>query len=125
MKIVELALTLIGAGVGAVLRYVVGGWISHRAGAAFPWGTLVVNILGCSALGLLHGAAADDKALLFILGSGIIAGFTTFSTLMLETLNLTLAKEHDRAFFNVVGSVAVGLPALLLALQFGEWLRTL
>lgn len=125
MNVVELVLTLTGAGVGAVLRYVLGGWISHRAGAAFPWGTLIVNILGCSGLGLLHGAAANDKALLFILGSGIIAGFTTFSTLMLETLNLTLAREHDRAFFNIVGSVALGLPALLLALQFGEWLRSL
>ncbi len=125
MNVFELVITLVGAGIGAVFRYVIGGWISHRTGAAFPWGTLAVNVLGCSGLGFLHGAAADDTVLSFILGSGIIAGFTTFSTLMLETLNLAQAKEHDRAFFNVVGSVALGLPALLLALQFGEWLRTL
>ncbi len=86
---------------------------------AFPWGTLVVNILGCFGLGLLEGAVHQEKALLFILGSGIIAGFTTFSTLMLETLNLAAAKEHDRAFFNILGSVSLGLPALYLGIHLG------
>lgn len=119
MVAVELLVTLAGAGAGAVLRYVIGGWINHRAGPAFPWGTLVVNILGCFALGFLEGIAPEDPVPLFVLGSGVIAGFTTFSTLMLETLNLSRAKEHDRAFWNVVGSVALGIPALLAGMYLG------
>lgn len=111
--------TLMGAGVGAALRYVFGGWVNHLTGAGFPWGTLAVNTVGCFALGLLEGIAPDDRVLLFVLGSGIIAGFTTFSTLMLESLNLSLAKEHDRALFNVLGSVALGVPALFAGMYLG------
>jgi fluoride exporter len=112
-------LTLVGGGLGALLRYVIGGWVSHRMGPAFPWGTLVVNVLGCFGLGLLEGIAPQEKVLLVVLGSGVLAGFTTFSTLMLETLNLAFAKEHDRAFFNIVGSLALGLLALSVGAYFG------
>ena len=116
---VEVFLTLVGAGLGAILRYALGGWVNHRLGPEFPWGTLAVNVAGCFALGLLTGAAPQDGVLLFVLGKGIIAGFTTFSTLMLETLNLALSREHDRAFFNLVGSFSIGLGAFLLGTYLG------
>jgi CrcB protein len=119
MVAIEVVLTLVGAGMGAVLRYVIGGWVSHWMGPAFPWGTLVVNVLGCFGLGFLEGIAPQEKILLFVVGSGLLAGFTTFSTLMLETLNLAFAKEHDRAFFNILGSLALGLPALSVGLYIG------
>lgn len=115
----EVALTLVGAGFGAVLRHVIGGWVGYRMGSAFPWGTLVVNVSGCFALGFLEGVAPGDAVLLFVLGRGVLAGFTTFSTLMLETLNLALAGEHDRAFSNVVGSLALGLLALSVGIGVG------
>jgi fluoride exporter len=116
----EMLLTLVGAGLGAVLRYALGGWANHRLGPEFPWGTLVVNVAGCFVLGLLTGAAPHDRVLLFVLGKGIIAGFTTFSTLMLETLNLALSREHDRAFFNVVGSLSLGLGAFAFGTYLGS-----
>ncbi len=119
MAAIEVLLTLLRAGTGAVLRYLIGGWVSHRLGPEFPWGTLAVNTLGCFGLGLLEGVAPRNEVLLFVLGSGVLAGFTTFSTLMLETLNLALARERDRAFFNVVGSVALGLPALFVGMHLG------
>jgi len=115
----EVFITLLGAGLGAVLRYALGGWVNHRMGPEFPWGTLVVNVAGCFALGVLEGAAPRDEVLLFVLGRGVLAGFTTFSTLMLETLNLALSREHDRAFFNVVGSLSLGLSALLFGAYLG------
>ncbi len=115
----EVLATLLGAGFGAVLRYALGGWVNHRLGPEFPWGTLAVNVLGCFALGLLEGAAPGNGVLLFVLGRGVLAGFTTFSTLMLETLNLALSGEHDRAFFNVVGSLSLGLAALLFGAYLG------
>lgn len=101
------------------MRYLVGGWINHRMGPGFPWGTLAVNTAGCLALGFLEGVAPQDRVLLFILGSGVIAGFTTFSTLMLETLNLALAKEHYRVLWNVMGSVVLGVPALFAGVYLG------
>lgn len=119
MVAIELSLTLLGAGAGTVLRFLVGGWINHRTGPGFPWGTLTVNTLGCFGLGLLEGIASGEGALLFILGSGVIAGFTTFSTLMLETLNLALAGEYDRALWNILGSVILGIPALFAGIYLG------
>ncbi|HET7271025.1 MAG TPA: CrcB family protein [Rubrobacter sp.] len=116
---VQAVLTVLGAGLGAVFRYVLGGWTNHKLGPEFPWGTLAVNVIGCFALGLLEGIAPQDRFLLLVLGKGLLAGFTTFSTLMLETLNLARAREHDRAFFNIVGSLALGLPALLLGTYLG------
>jgi CrcB protein len=71
-------------GLGAVLRFVIDSRVSTRAGRAFPYGTLVVNLLGCFALGVLDGAAlGKDPQSLF--GTGLIGGFTTFSTWMLES----------------------------------------
>jgi fluoride exporter len=121
--VVFVALTLVGAGFGAVFRYLLGGWINHKMGPEFPWGTLAVNVIGCFALGLLEGAAPHEDFLLLVLGKGLLAGFTTFSTLMLETLNLVRARERDRAFFNVLGSMALGLPALLLGVYLGTVAR--
>jgi CrcB protein len=117
----ELALTLAGAGVGSVLRYVLGGWVGHRMGPEFPWGTLAVNALGCLGLGLLEGTAPHDRTLLLVLGSGLLAGFTTFSTLMLETANLAIAGERDRAFLNIVGTLALGLFAFSAGARAGAW----
>jgi len=86
--------------------------------AVFPWGTMLVSVIGSFALGFLEGLAPQDDVLL-IVGRGLIAGFTTFSTLMLEALNLAWAREHDRAFFNVLGNLALGLPALLFGVHLG------
>ncbi|QYJ16748.1 Putative fluoride ion transporter CrcB [Rubrobacter xylanophilus DSM 9941] len=121
MPHVELALTLVGAGAGSVLRYLLGGWVGHRMGPEFPWGTLAVNALGCLGLGLLEGAAPHERTLLLVLGSGLLGGFTTFSTLMLETINLAASGERDRAFFNVVGSLALGLFAFSAGAEAGAW----
>jgi fluoride exporter len=82
-----------------------------------------VNLLGCFVLGLLEGAVPQDDFLLLVLGKGLLAGFTIFSMLMFETLNLARVREHDRAFFNVVGSLALGLPALLFGVYLGTVAR--
>ena len=67
---ISAALTLVGAGFGAVLRYVLGGWINHKLGPEFPWGTLAVNVVGCFVLGLLEGVSPRDAFLLLVLGKG-------------------------------------------------------
>lgn len=117
--VLEAFLILVGAGAGAVSRYVIGGWIGHRLGPGFPWGTLIVNLLGCFALGLVMGGTPDSRTLFFVLSSGIIGGFTTFSTLMFETANLSLSKEHRRASLNVLGNLLLGFAALLAGTYLG------
>lgn len=119
MGVTEVALTLAGAGIGSVLRYWLSGWIGYRMGPGFPWGTLTINLIGSMELGFLYGLAPQDKPLIFILSSGVIAGFTTFSTFMLETANLTFAEEHDRVLMNVFGSVVLGILALFVGFYTG------
>lgn len=115
----EAFLILGGAGLGAVSRYVIGGWIGHHMGSGFPWGTLAVNSLGCFAIGVLTGAAPETGTLFFVLSGGIIGGFTTFSTLMFETVSLSLSKESRRASMNVLANLSLGFVAFFIGAYLG------
>jgi CrcB protein len=104
-----IGLALLG-GVGAVLRYLVDGWIGRGYRGEFPLGTFAVNICGTFALGVLTGAHVAS-AVLFIVGTGLIGAFTTFSTWMFETQRLLEDGEVAAAGLNVAGSIAAGLAA--------------
>jgi CrcB protein len=107
---------LVGAGgfLGAVLRYLVGGWVhSVLDNAWFPYGTLVVNVAGCLLIGFLAGLAenrlvfgAETRLFLFI---GILGGFTTFSSFAYETLSLARDAQNLAAAINVLAQVSLGL----------------
>ena len=111
-------LLLIGAGgaVGSVLRYLLGGLVQQRTGAAFPFGTLAVNLVGCLAIGLLselvESRGAFDPANRAVLLVGVLGGFTTFSAFGNETLNLLRDGERMLASANVTASVILGLGAV-------------
>ncbi|MBA2690905.1 MAG: CrcB family protein [Rubrobacter sp.] len=122
MLAVEVFLVLVGAGVGAVLRYLIGGWVGHRMGPGFPWGTLAVNTLGCLELGFLIGFAPEENVALFILSGGIIGGFTTFSTLMFESSNLALSGQSRRSAVNIAANFALGFIALFIGTYLGATL---
>jgi fluoride exporter len=99
------------------MRYGLNGWISHRFGETFPWGTLTVNVAGSFAVGLLYFACGPDSPWIvsattrqFLL-AGILGGFTTFSSFSIQTLNLLKDGELGAVCFNVIGSVALGLLA--------------
>jgi CrcB protein len=103
----------LGGGAGSLLRYVVGGWVQGAAGAAFPWGTFVVNVSGCFAIGVLatwltERTAATPELRTFLL-IGVLGGYTTFSTFGIETWRLLESAEWLRAAGNALGSVAGGL----------------
>jgi fluoride exporter len=109
---------IVGAGgfVGSVLRYWVSGAVySVAAAPRFPWGTLVVNVAGCFAIGLLGGLAESRGLLtasvrLFLL-IGLLGGFTTFSTFGYETLALLREQALARAALNVGLQLTLGLTA--------------
>ncbi len=117
--VMEFFLAVAGAGLGSVLRFAIGGWVSHRLGAGFPWGTLAANTIGCLLLGVLKGLVPENPALILILGAGLLAGLTTFSTLVMETANLGLSGRRGRALLNLALNLAVGLPAFLAGLYAG------
>lgn len=106
----------VGGGLGALLRYELGGWVQAHGGAAFPWGTFAVNALGCLAIGVLAtwideraGGGAELRA--FVV-TGVLGGFTTFSAFGLETWRLLESGALAGAAANVLGSVAVCVAAV-------------
>ena len=116
MKAVLINAALVGTGgfLGAVFRFGLGGFVQRSAGlAAFPYGTLVVNLLGCLLIGLAVGLM-DARQLVhpefrsFIL-VGILGGFTTYSTFGLETFALLRDAEYLRAFTSVALHLVAGL----------------
>jgi CrcB protein len=106
----------LGGAVGTILRYWVSGAVYLIVPAPrVPWGTLVVNVAGCFAIGLLGGLAdtrgvLTASARLFLL-IGVLGGFTTFSTFGYETLGLLREQALARAFLNVGLQLALGLGA--------------
>ncbi|MFY1679678.1 MULTISPECIES: fluoride efflux transporter CrcB [unclassified Streptomyces] len=105
-------LVVVGAAVGAPLRYLVDRAVQARHDSAFPWGTLVVNAVGCLAMGVLAGAAlsgAAGQGPILLLGTGLCGALTTYSTFSYETLRLVETGAGRLAAANVVTSVTVGV----------------
>lgn len=108
----------LGGFVGAVLRYGVSHVVQGWAGERFPAGTLVVNVLGCLAIGLLLGVAGRSSELpesvRLLVVVGLLGSFTTFSTFGKETVDLVAQGAPGRALLVVLGNLALGLPAVWL-----------
>lgn len=109
---------LVGAGgfLGSVLRYGMYGLVSRSPIAAFPYGTLAANLLGCLAIGLLAGLAEsrqligpDMRLFLFV---GLLGGFTTYSAFGYETFALLRDGEPLRAAAIVLAHLVAGVGAV-------------
>lgn len=121
----------VGAGsfIGGILRYLLSTWVYKILGnPLFPYGTLAVNSLGCFAIGFLAGLAetrsifsAEDRLFIFI---GILGGFTTFSSVALETLWLARGTQGLAALTNIGLQLFFGMLAVwsgnLLAHHMGS-----
>lgn len=119
-----IVLVALGGAAGAAVRYVVDGWIAERAATAFPLGTLVVNLSGSFALGLLFALAIERDVLPADVRGPVMIGFlgayTTFSTLTLETWRLWEDGAVGLALANVVGSSLLGLVVVVAGLTIGR-----
>lgn len=104
---------LAGAVLGAPARYFLQGKIQSWSGPGFPWGTLVVNVTGCLAIGFVATLAFErellSREMRAFLMVGFIGSYTTFSTFGWETLELVRELDLLRAVGNVAASVLVGL----------------
>jgi len=106
----------VGGALGTLLRYALGGWIQHASGGTFPWGTFAVNLSGALAIGALAGYVDRGGALTpawrTALQIGVLGGFTTFSSLGLETFRLVQDGDWSRAALYVGMTNGLGLAAV-------------
>jgi CrcB protein len=106
-----LGIGLFGA-VGAIARFLLDGAVSARASSMFPLGTLVVNLTGAFALGFVTGKLSGDAQLL--VGTGLLGGYTTFSTWMFESHRLGEDGQLRAGVVNLLGSLILGILAVWL-----------
>jgi len=111
-------------GLGALARYGLGGLVHRLWGPSFPWGTFVVNVLGCFFFGLVWALAESRFALSaqarLIALTGFMGAFTTFSTFIFETEALLRDGQWLWALGNFLGQNLLGLAALVLGLALAR-----
>ncbi|MEM5473136.1 fluoride efflux transporter CrcB [Hoeflea sp. AS60] len=117
-----LVLVFVGGGLGAVSRHITAMAVVRALGTAFPWGTMVVNIVGSLVMGLLIAwlarRSSGDADLRLLLATGFLGGFTTFSAFSLDAVTLYERGALTAAAAYVIASVTVSI----LALFGGLWL---
>ena len=114
----KLAIAAFGGGIGAAFRVLIHHWFQKQS--TFPWATFGINVVGSLLLGILFVAARDRPTLLLLLGAGFCGGFTTFSTLSLEALNMLESGRWMEAAVYAQGSVIAGLIGVWLGMQIGK-----
>ena len=117
-----------GGAIGTILRYSMSGLAYRMVNSVFPWGTIVVNLTGSFAIGLLWGffeiqnISSNMRNFIFI---GILGGFTTFSTYALESLNLFRDGEIKLAMTNMLISNICGLILVFAGFMLSKFIINL
>lgn len=107
---------LAGGGLGSVLRYAVTAIMTQRLGPGFPWGTLAINVTGSLVIGVVFELAQTRSigmppiTRLFLM-TGVLGGYTTFSTFSLDAVLLAAERASYLALAYTAGSVVLGLGA--------------
>jgi CrcB protein len=119
----SLVAVLLGGILGTGMRLAIDAVLPHTD-AQFPWSTLIINIVGSFALGVLVARVWPTAPawLRSGLGTGVLGSFTTFSALIVSLFTLTQAGDPLLALVYLVVSLAGGLAAALLGLRLGQWL---
>lgn len=113
----------IGGLVGANARFAVGRLIGDRFGTTFPFGTLVVNVSGALAIGLVLSvlvARVEDPAWRLLVVTGFLGGYTTFSAYSFEAVTLLLAGRGGQALLYVLGSNLLGVVGCWVGVLLGR-----
>lgn len=124
----KILLVVIGGGIGTLTRYLVSGLDHKYSSGVFPVNTLIVNLSGSFIIGLLWGlserfsVSPNIRMFLFI---GVLGGYTTFSTLSLETFNLLRDNEYRIAFLNIFLTNFIGIALVLTGFIISRYLTGL
>ncbi|CAN5223728.1 fluoride efflux transporter CrcB [soil metagenome] len=115
----------IGSLIGGISRYLLTQYVQEKFFSSFPYGTFTVNVLGCLLIGIVFGFAERDTLgtvwKLFLI-TGILGGFTTFSSFSNETVFLLRNGKAMVALLNVLGSVVLGVLATFAGLYISKLL---
>ncbi len=115
----QLFLVFVGGGLGAAGRHLVGQGAVRFFGFGFPYGTLIVNVLGCLAMGLLIGwlvRRGGSQDMRLFLATGVLGGFTTFSAFSLDVANLWERGAGGQAATYILASVVISIAAVFAGL---------
>ncbi len=123
--LMNIFLVFAGGGLGAVARYLLQGAVYRFTGTGFPYGTIVVNVLGCFTIGLLMSSMEErflaSPSLRIFLTIGILGGFTTFSSFSYETMALIREGDFLSGGLNIMASLVTCLGATWLGLGLGRY----
>jgi CrcB protein len=119
-------LVALGGAIGSALRFLTSLAAVHWLGETFPYGTMIVNLLGAFAIGLVQQVASDtllipDNARVF-LTTGVMGGLTTYSTFSYETVKLMEANAWLGAWTNIAVTTALALALCALGMTVGRML---
>ncbi len=120
----------LGSALGGLARFALSGFVAHHVGETFPWGTFIVNVSGSFIIGLFATLTAPDGKFLvggntrqFVM-TGVLGGFTTYSSFSLQTLTLAQDGEWLRAGANATGTFIACFVAVWLGHICALWLNT-
>jgi len=118
----NLLLIGIGSFIGGISRYLLQQFVQNNYPSTIPYGTLIVNIIGCFIIGLVYelsgkGSLLSPEVRLFI-ATGICGGFTTFSSFAYENVSMVLDGEFFYALLYILMSVAIGFGAVHAGILF-------
>lgn len=112
-------LVVLGAAVGAPLRFLIDRAVQRRQPTEFPWGTFTANVFGCLILGLVTGAVLTQGYDEFV-GTGLCGALTTYSTFSWETIHLARTGQAVRAAGSAASTVLAGLGAVSLGITAAQ-----
>ncbi|WP_157009152.1 fluoride efflux transporter CrcB [Agromyces laixinhei] len=115
-------LIAVAGGIGAGVRFVIDGIIRARLRTAFPWATLLINVSGSLALGVVTGSVLShllSPELGTVLGAGFLGGYTTFSTASYETVQLVREGRYASSLVSGVVMLVLSVAAAALGMWAG------
>lgn len=125
MIVLQFLAVCLAGGLGAALRFVVDGVIRHRTSGSYPLATMIINVSGSLVLGLLIGLVLGGvltPGWQLIIGTGMMGGYTTFSTASYETFRLLEERRWWAAAMNGIGMLVLCTAAAAGGYALGRWL---
>lgn len=120
----QFGLVALGGALGACGRFVIGSWMTRVAGSGFPWGTFVVNLLGCLLAGVvvawLEGRSGHAPLWRAFLIVGVIGGLTTWSALIVDMMLLNRASGPAWSGTYLIATLAGSLALLWLGMRIAQ-----
>ena len=116
----KIMVVAIGGSIGAATRYIVSVWAAERFGSDFPYGTLIVNVVGCFIIGafmvLVTERVIANPYWRLLVAVGFVGGLTTFSSFGFETLKLVEDAQLSWAMYNILTNFVFGFFATWLGM---------